>query len=59
MGASITDYRNQAAVNMYRYRVAGGSRCVVAEGVAMVTGPGLMVAGLLIVSGLLIVKKTY
>lgn len=55
----ITDYRAQSAVNMYRYRIGGGTRCVIAEGVAMVTGPGLMVAGLLIVSGLLIVKKSY
>lgn len=59
METAISDYRQIGALNLLRYRVTGGARCVVVEGAAMVTGPCFMVAGLLIVSGLVVVKKSY
>lgn len=52
-----TNFRQATAPNLMRYRVGGATQCVIPEGMGMTVAPGFQVAGLIVVRGLLIVKK--
>ena len=57
MQSTIEQYRTTDAGNLTRYRVLGGTRLIIREGFAMNVKSGFILAGLLIVQGLLIVSK--
>lgn len=56
MSLSIELFRYGAAANLSRYRVGGLTRVVVVENFAMTVQSGFIVAGLLILEGILVVR---
>lgn len=57
MAIELENFRQTTAPNLMRYRVGGATQCVVPEGMGMTVATGFQVAGLIVVRGLLIVKK--
>ena len=56
MSPSIELFRYGAAANLSRYRVGGLTRVVVVENFAMTVQSGFIVAGLLVLEGILVVQ---
>ena len=57
MQITIDAYRTVGGANMSRYRIGGATVLTIAENHRMTAGRVLMVAGLLVVRGILTVKS--
>ena len=57
MEPEVERWRTTDAGNLTRYRVLGATRLTIRDGFAMTVKSGIMVAGLLVIQGVLIVSK--